>query len=79
MDYRNGSTGNFRTGYGVDVHYTSEVQNNAEVSGCLELSIQRDSYGTFRNPRFWKKKRKKSGLMKQTGILPEHSYLPTVS
>ena len=39
---------------GVDVHYTSEVQNNAEVSGCPELSIQRDSYGTFCNPRFWK-------------------------
>lgn len=57
MDYRNGSTGNFRTGYGVDVHYTSEVQNNAEVSGCPELSIQRDSYRTFCNPRFWKRKK----------------------
>ena len=29
MDYRNGSTGNFRTGYGVDVHYTSKVQGCA--------------------------------------------------
>lgn len=28
---------------------------------------------------FGREKRKKSGLMKQTGILPEHSYLPTVS